>query len=99
MMFMYVILTIEVTIHPVSTLTAIALEDITLSCSASVDGVKYSWHRVDGHIPSYPHGWHNDTFAINRVIPHDEGMYYCVAKKNNISAQSNSISVQVNGKV
>ena len=96
---MYIILITEVTIHPGSTLTAMALGDITFSCSASVEGVKYSLHRVDGHIPSHPHGQHNDTFTINRVTPHYEGMYYCVAKKNNISAQSNSISVQVNGKI
>ena len=99
MMFMYIILPTEITTHPVSTFTAIALEDITLSCSASVDGVKYSWYRVDGHIPHHSQGRLNDTFTIHRVTPHDEGMYYCVAKKNNISAQSNSISVQVNGKV
>ena len=58
----------------------------------------YSWHRVDGHIPSHSHGRHNDTLVIHRVTPHDEGTYYCVARKNEIRVESNIALVNVNGK-
>ena len=85
--------------HPVNSTTVVALEDVVLSCSASVDDVKYSWHRVDGHLPSHhSHGQHNYTLTIHRVTPHDEGMYYCTAKKEGISVKSNFASVQVDGK-
>ena len=67
-----------------------------LSCSASVDDVKYTWHRVDGDLPS--HGRHNNTLTIHKATPHDQGMYYCTAKKEGISVKSNFASVQVNGK-
>ena len=84
--------------HSISTLTAIALQNITLSCSASIDDVTYSWHRVDDPLPLQSQGQDSNTFTIHRATPHDEGMYYCVAKKNGISVQSNSTSVQVNGR-
>ena len=69
-----------------------------ISCSASIDDVRYSWHRVDGHLPSHSHGRHNDTLIIHRATPHDEGMYYCVARKNGISVESSIALVKVNGK-
>ena len=87
----------EITTHPTNSTTVIALEDITLMCSASVDDVRYSWHCVDGHIPSHSHGRYNDTFTIHRVTPHNEGTYYCVAKKSGISVQSRNAIVQVDG--
>ena len=88
----------EITNHPVSLTTAVALEDVILMCSASVDDVRYLWHRVNGHIPSHSQGRHNDTFTIHRATPHDEGMYYCVAKKNGIHVRSNNALVQIDGK-
>ena len=89
---------IEITIQPISSSIVIALEDITFNCSSSVDGVTYSWHRVDGHIPSRSLGQHSDTLTIHRVTPHDEGLYYCIANKSGISVQSNNASIQVDGK-
>ena len=60
--------------------------------------MRYSWHRVDGDIPSHSHGRHNDTLTIRRVTPHDEGMYYCTARKNRITIQSVTVVVTVDGK-
>ena len=77
---------------------ALALEVITLSCSASIDDARYSWHRVDGHIPSHSHGRHNDTFTIHRVTPHDQGTYYCVARKHGIIVKSTYALIEVDGK-
>ena len=71
-----------------------------LSCSASFDDVTYSWHRVDGHLPSHrSHGRHNDTLTIQRTTPHDEGMYYCVVRKEGIRVKSTNALITVNGKL
>ena len=96
--FTFDTLVTEIVSHPVSVTTVIALENVTLICSASVDNVKYSWHRVDGHIPHHSQGRHSDTFTIVEVTPHDEGMYYCTAKENEIKVNSNSALIQVDGK-
>ena len=93
----HVLLT-EITLHPVNSTTIIALEDVTLTCSASVDDVAYSWHRVGGTLPSQSQGQNNNTFTIDRVTPHDEGMYYCVARKSGIRVESTSALVAVDGK-
>ena len=88
-----------ITTHPVNSTTVVALEDVVLSCSASVDDVKYSWHRVDGHLPSHrSHGRHNSTLTIHRATPHDEGMYYCVVRKEGIILKSTNAVIKVDGK-
>ena len=74
--FTFCILITEITIQPINVTTVLALESITLNCSAFIDDARYSWHRVDGHIPSHSQGRHNDTFAIHRVTPHNQGTYY-----------------------
>ena len=79
-------------------MTVIALQSVTLNCSASVNDVVYSWHRVDGHIPSNSRGQYNDTLTIQRVTPYDEGMYYCTAKLNGISVKSDITPIVVDGK-
>ena len=98
MIFTFGILITEITIQPINLTTVLALEDVTLNCSASFDDVRYSWHRVDGHIPSHSQGRHNDTFTIHRVTPHNEGTYYCVAKKHGIIVRSNDALIKVDGK-
>ena len=88
----------EIITHPTSALTVIALEDATLTCLASVDDVNYSWHRVGGSIPSRSIGQNNSTLTIPGVTPYDAGMYYCIAKRNDISVESDKAVVSVNGK-
>ena len=88
-----------ITIQPVNSITVVTLENVILHCLASIDDVTYSWHRVDGHIPSRSLGQYSDTLTIHRVTPHDEGTYYCIASKSGISVQSNNASVQVDGKI
>ena len=84
-----------ITTHPVNSTTVIALEDVVLSCSASVDDVTYSWHRIDS---DQSQGENNSTFTIHRATPNDEGTYYCTASKNDVSVKSNNALVQVDGK-
>ena len=92
------ILITEINLQPINLTTVLALGDVTLNCSASIDDARYSWHRVDGHIPSHSHGRHNDTFTIHKVTPHNQGTYYCVARKHGIVVRSNDASVEVDGK-
>ena len=87
----------EIITQPISSVTVIALEDLTLTCSASVDNVVYSWHRVDGRVPSRSLGKNSNTFTIPRITPHDDGIYYCVATINNIIVVSNRATVRVDG--
>lgn len=75
----------------------VALEDIVLACSSSVDGVTYSWHRVNGSIPYKSRGWNSNKLTIPRANPCDEGIYYCRASKNGISVKSNEAIVRVDG--
>ena len=86
----------EITAHPSST-TVIALQDVTLTCSSSVDDVIYSWHRNGGSVPSRSRGQNTNTLIIPRATPPDEGMYYCMASKERISVESNRARVTVNG--
>ena len=92
------ILITEINLQPINHTTVLALEDVTLNCSSSVDDARYSWHRVDGRIPSHSHGRHNDTFTIHRVTPHNQGTYYCVARKHGIIVRSTNALIEVDGK-
>ena len=57
----------------------------------------YSWYRVGGDVPSRSIGKNNSTLTIPRITPYDNGMYYCVAKWNKISVESNKAIISVNG--
>ena len=87
--------------HPVSSKVK-ALKNVTFKCSASaVNGVTYSyaWHRINGNIPSTRStGQNTDTLTITRVVPPDEGMYYCIATNDGGSTSSRSASLTVDGK-
>ncbi|XP_065918202.1 receptor-type tyrosine-protein phosphatase S-like isoform X7 [Dysidea avara] len=85
---------LKITTHPSST-TVIALQDVTLTCSTSVDDVTYSWHRDDDSLPSRSRGQNSNTLTITRATPPDEGRYYCMASKEGISVESNRTRVRV----
>ena len=80
-------------------MAAVALENATLSCSSSVDDAAYSWHYVHGGIPSKSIGQNSHTLTIPRVTPYDTGKYYCIAKKDEITVESNKARLTVNGKI
>ena len=88
----------DITIQPVSPVTAIALQDVTLSCSASVNDVTYSWHRVGGSIPSRSQRHSSNELTIPKATPPDEGMYYCIAVKEKVKVESKRVTLNVNGK-
>ena len=86
----------EIATEPINS-TVIALEDVTLNCSVSLDDVRYSWHRVDGDLPVKSSGQYSNTLTINKATPHDEGLYYCKASKSGISIDSRGAIVKVDG--
>ena len=88
----------EIITQPVSPTIVIALEEATLTCLASVDDVTYSWHRVKDRIPSRSIGQDNSTLTIPAVTPNDAGVYYCKAKKGEITVESNKAVLIVDGK-
>ena len=84
--------------HPVSYKVK-ALKNVIFRCTASdINGVTYSWHRNNGDIPSNRSiGQNINTLIITRVIPPDEGMYYCIATNDGGSTSSRSASLTVDG--
>ena len=78
--------------------TVIALENAALTCLASVDDATYSWHRVGGSVPPRLTGQNNSILTIPRVTPYDAGVYYCIAKKDEITVESNKARLNVDGK-
>ena len=75
------------------------MENATLNCSSSVDDATYSWHNVHGSVPSRSIGQNSHTLTIPKVIPYDTGEYYCIAKKDEITVESNKAAVRVDGKI
>ena len=92
------VLIIALGIQPTK-ITVTALNDVTLTCipqRGTPDG--YSWHRVDGDIPPHSSGQNTSTLTIHRIVPADEGEYYCMAALHGHCAKSNKVTVRVNGK-
>ena len=81
--------------------TVTALNNVTFMCIPSSPHVipdGYSWHRVDGDIPSHSSGQNTDTLTIHRIVPADEGEYYCMAAQYGHCAVSNNAMVIVESK-
>ena len=91
-------LSTEITTQPADHTTVLALNDVTLSCSASIDDVTYLWHRVGDILPTKSKVHHSGTFTIRKATPYDEGMYYCTASKDGVIVSSDNAAVQVDGK-
>ena len=78
-----------------------ALTSVTFTCSASnINGVthSFSWHRSNGDIPNTRStGQSTNTLIITRVIPSDEGMYYCTVTNDAGGASSKRATLTVDG--
>ena len=73
--------------------------DVTLTCTPTRSQLnEYSWHRVDGDIPAHSSGQNTSTLTIHRIVPADEGEYYCMGTLHGHCAKSNIVNVRVNGK-
>ena len=94
------VLIIALSIQP-TTITVTALIDVTLICTSTLTSdipIEYSWHRVDGDIPSHSSGQNTSILTIHRIVPADEGEYYCMGTRFGHCAKSNKVNVTVNGK-
>ena len=93
------VLIIELSIQPTN-ITVTALNDITLTCTPILtqEPPEYSWHRVDGDIPPHSSGQNTSTLTIHRIVPADEGEYYCMGTMFGHCAKSDKVNVSVNGK-
>ncbi|XP_065909246.1 uncharacterized protein [Dysidea avara] len=87
---------LKIITHPLST-TVVALQDVTLTCSASFDLVTYSWYRVNGSVSVRSTGQNSNTLNIPMITANDDGIYYCMASKDGISVESNRARVMVEG--
>ena len=77
-----------------------ALNDVILTCTSLDDEPDgYSWHRVDGDIPSQSSGQNSSILNISRITPADMGEYYCVATQFGHCAKSNLVEALVYGKI
>ena len=85
-----------VTASPASS-TVVALNDVTLTCSPTTTPDTYSWHRVDGDLPSSSTGQSTNRLTLHNVVPADEGQYYCMATLFGHCAVSNNVTVTVEG--
>ena len=77
-----------------------ALNDFTLTCSPRsplISPREYSWHRVDGDLPSSSTGQNTNRLTLHNVVPADEGQYYCMATLFGHCAVSNNVMVIVEG--
>ena len=78
-----------------------ASDDVTLTCSTRsplVVPFSYSWHRVNGNIPSHASGQNTNRLTISKVTPGDEGEYYCMATWFGNCATSDNVMVTVKSK-
>ena len=92
------ILIIALNIRPAKVFVA-ALNDVTLTCLPTQGTPHvYSWHRVDGDIPAHSSGQNTSTLTIYRIVPADEGEYYCMGALFGHCAKSDTVKVRVNGK-
>ena len=95
------VLIIELSIQPTNIIVT-ALDDVTLTCSTSTvsenTSIEYSWHRVDGDIPAHSSGQNTSTLTLHRIVPADEGEYYCMGTMHGHCANSKTVNVRVNGK-
>lgn len=73
------------------------MENITLTCLASVVDATYSWHRVGGIVPLGSIGQNSNNLTMLRVVPLDSGAYYCIAKKDQVIVESDKVSIRVIG--
>ena len=98
---MYInILITGVNARPTS-VTVEALNDVTLTCSprsSLIRPTEYSWHRINGDIPSSSSGQNTDRLILRDVVPADEGEYYCMAVLLGNCARSDNVMVSITGK-
>ena len=81
--------------------TVVIFENLTLYCDPgqfqNAEQLTFQWHRVGGSIPKKSIGNESQELTIPRVVPEDEGLYYCASFQFGHCAVSNNATVMVDG--
>ena len=93
----YNVLVTGVTLEPFH--NVVIFHNLTLTCERlrSSSQPTYQWHRSGGDIPMKSMGNGSQQLTIPRVVPSDQGEYYCVATLFGHCAVSNQAKVVVDG--
>ena len=80
--------------------TVIIFDNLTLNCvSGSIyPQITYQWHRFGGNVPGKSIGADSAQLTIPEVVPEDQGKYFCMAVLYGHCAESNHVTVTVDGK-
>ena len=91
------VLVTEVTVKPFH--DVVIFHNLTLTCEPWSNSFEptYQWHRSDGDIPMKSIGINSQQLTIPRVIPPDQGEYYCIGTLFGHCAVSNHAKVTVDG--
>ena len=75
--------------NPTSVNASNGTSEISFTCSATgFPEPEIQWMKEDDSLPLSASGQNTDTFTIGPVLFGDEGLYYCVATSNQLSAES-----------
>ena len=78
----------------------VIFHNLTLTCKPQENSYlqpTYQWHRSGGTIPAKSMGSDSQQLTIPRVIPADQGEYYCIATVFGHCAVSDHAKVMVDG--
>ena len=79
--------------------TVVLFDNLTLNCvSGSIYPQTYQWHRFGGNVPAKSIGADSAQLTIPEVVPEDQGKYFCMAVLYGHCAESNHVTVTVDGK-
>ena len=96
------VINVLIEIYVVERLTVVIFDNLTLQCDSGIPNpnadITYKWHRIGGNIPAKSIESDSGQLTIPRVVPEDEGKYYCTAIWHGHCAESNRATVTVDGK-
>ena len=77
-------------------------DDVTLTCkvllvSEEYYDISYTWCRIDGDIPAKSNGRSSHKLTIPRFALADEGQYYCMPETFEHCAESNTVTLTLDG--
>lgn len=80
--------------------TVVPLNDVTLTCESTSTiyiPERYFWHRINGIVPLDATGQNTNRLTLHKVVPADQGLYYCMGSVYGHCGVSNNVMVIVKG--
>ena len=85
----YVFISPMITMNPASVNADNGTTEVSFTCNATgFPKPEIEWMKEDSFLPSSASGQDTTTLTIGPVLFGDEGLYYCVAMSNQLSAES-----------